>query len=400
MPSSSIHFDCLEKKLLVVCARAHLTPAITAEIRALLAEPLDWDYLFAEASENSIVPLFARNLQAVGLDLLPATQLPRLKAVSRRNTVRCLYLVAELNRLLDLFEARGVVAFPFKGPSLAAQAYGDMVLRDFDDLDLLMPQRDFALAHEILLKSGYLPRYPWILSPGARNSLVPGEYHYRDEGRRILVELHTDFTLRHFPETPDIEALAEPPAFVSLAGRSVRTFSPEVNLALLAIHGAKDFWERLSWIADISELIQSQPTFDWAAARLCAASLGATRMVNLALTLAHALLDAPLPPDILALINQDTGAAWLARQVYPRLLGREIPPWSGVDRFRFRARAISSGIGGFRYSLRLSTAPAEEDWEMIRLPRSLAPLYLVLRPFRLFRKYGFARPRSVRVSSE
>jgi hypothetical protein len=37
---------------------------------------------------------------------------------------------------------------------------------------------------------------------------------------------------------------------------------------------------------------------------------------------------------------------------------------------------------GWRYAVRLSVLPAEEDWQMMRLPGPLAPLYIALRPLR------------------
>jgi hypothetical protein len=33
--------------------------------------------------------------------------------------------------------------------------------------------------------------------------------------------------------------------------------------------------------------------------------------------------------------------------------------------------------------------PADEDWEFVKLPPALAPLYVALRPMRLLRKYGW-----------
>jgi len=45
-------------------------------------------------------------------------------------------------------------------------------------------------------------------------------------------------------------------------------------------------------------------------------------------------------------------------------------------------------MAGWNYASRLTLAPAEDDWLMLRLPRPLAPLYLLLRPLRLLRKYG------------
>jgi hypothetical protein len=49
---------------------------------------------------------------------------------------------------------------------------------------------------------------------------------------------------------------------------------------------------------------------------------------------------------------------------------------------------VDGTFAGWRYSMRLATEPADEDGAMMQLPRPLAPLYAVLRPLRLLRKYG------------
>jgi hypothetical protein len=40
------------------------------------------------------------------------------------------------------------------------------------------------------------------------------------------------------------------------------------------------------------------------------------------------------------------------------------------------------------HKLWLAATPNISDWEVMRLPRSLSPLYYVIRPFRLLGKYG------------
>jgi hypothetical protein len=60
---------------------------------------------------------------------------------------------------------------------------------------------------------------------------------------------------------------------------------------------------------------------------------------------------------------------------------------------------VPGGVAGWRYAIRLAVVPAEEDWMMVRLPAALAPLYIVLRPLRLLRKYGWTGRRAVGPSS-
>jgi hypothetical protein len=64
---------------------------------------------------------------------------------------------------------------------------------------------------------------------------------------------------------------------------------------------------------------------------------------------------------------------------------------SARERFEVRRRLVPGFLAGWCYAARLTMAPAEEDWRMLGLPRALAALYILLRPFRLMRKYGRTR---------
>ncbi|MGD1211417.1 MAG: nucleotidyltransferase family protein [Candidatus Acidiferrales bacterium] len=390
MTLSSSDTVCPEKRLLVYCARTRMELAIAEKIRALVARPLDWDYLFSEAAENSLTPLLARNLSVSAAEIVPPDQMKRLTEATRANTARCLILTAELIKIMDLFQSEGIPAIPYKGPVIAAQAYGDVTLREFEDLDIVLRQRDMAKANDIVTSIGYAPKFPWILSPGAAASLVPGEYNYREKSHRMMVELHTEVTLRHFPVPPDLDDLARRLVPVALSGHEVRTFAPEDVLPILCIHGSKDFWERISWVADIAELVQAYPQLDWDVVLRRAESWGAQRMLHLGLALAAGLLDASPPEEILSRVRGDRVAASVASEVIQRFLRREERRFDAAGRFRFRRRMVQGVLAGWRYSIRLAVIPAEEDWLMVRLPRPLAPLYVALRPLRLLRKYGLS----------
>jgi hypothetical protein len=393
---------CPEKRLLVCCARLRMQRGIAEEIREIVKRPLDWDYLLHGAAENSVMPLLGRHLPALASDIVASERIERLKGACRANTMRCLLLTGELIKVLNQFRAQGIPAIPYKGPVLAAQAYGDIALREYEDLDLIICQRDLGKAHDVMLGLGYRARFPWIHSSGyagATASLAPGEYNYVDDARRIIVELHTESTLRHFPIAPDLGELSQRLVSVSLSGHPVMTFSAEDGLSALCIHGAKDIWERISWVADISELVQAGAGLDWDAVWKRAEGYRAERMVSLGLALAAGLLDAPLPVDVRSRVQKDEVATAIATELGKMLLQRRPLHLSGAARFRFRRRMIAGALAGWRYSMRLAMAPAEEDWEMMRLPRVLAPLYIALRPLRLLQKYGWTGRGSQRLPS-
>src|SRR5579862_3451040 len=96
---------CPEKELLTCCARTRIETVSTKKIVALLNGNLDWNYIFDQARENSITPLLGRQLQALSPGLVPPPVLERLKDACRANTIRCLFLTAELSKIFGLLHA-------------------------------------------------------------------------------------------------------------------------------------------------------------------------------------------------------------------------------------------------------------------------------------------------------
>lgn len=383
-PSDAV---CPEKQLLLCCARVKVQPEIAESIRRLVSGPLDWDYLFAEAAEHSLVPLLHRLLSAYAMEQVPTARMDAITIAARANTARSLLLTAETVRVTGALLSGGMRAIPYKGAVLAAQAYGDVTLRQFEDVDIVLPRADLTHAHEVMIALGYRAKYPWILSADVASSLVPSDYNYRDDARQVMVELHTEKSMRHFPVQLDLAAFAQRLVPVSLSGHEIMTFSAEDALPILCVHGSKHFWERLSWVVDISEMIQSHTDLDWNEAFRRADSFLGGRMLRVGLALAANLLGTPLPEDVAARVRGDGVAGQIAAELGQRLLLRDPPPLSAAARFRLRRQMVPGALAGSRYALRLATAPSEEDWEMVHLPGALAPLYIALRPIRLLQKY-------------
>lgn len=377
-----------EKRLLIACARRHMTGSAGERIREISAGHIDWEYLLRAAAENGVLPLLSLHLAEIIAGVFSSEQFEELKLAARAAGLRSLQLSAELVRVVEALSSEKIAAWPYKGPVIAMQAYGDLALRTFEDLDLVVTQRDMRRAHEVLSALKYQPRFPWVPDESAP---IPSEYSYYDAERRIIVELHTELTLRHFPVVPDLAKMAESSVNVSIGGHAVRTFGPEDTLVLLCVHGSKDFWERISWVTDVSEFVQRNQDLDWERVFARAKETRAIRMVLLGLALAEKLLDASLPDAVRLRVDADGAAIALTTQIAKRLLAREVPVWRAREAFRFRRKLVPGAIPSWRYGLRLATAPAEEDWRMLRLPRALSPLYAVLRPLRLLRKYGGSR---------
>ena len=352
-------------------------------ILALAGSEPDWDALLTAAAEHSLTPIFCKNLEANAGDALPSFWRQRLNEELLRNSCHNLALTAELFRVLQALEKHGVCATPYKGPVLAAQAYGDAALRQFSDLDVIVPQRQIVAAHGALLALGFRSLMSGLKPPDAFRQ-IPGQYAY-GKGAETLVEIHTERTLRYFPRGLSLEELWERREFVRVAGRPVLTFSLEDTLLLLSVHGSKHLWERLGWIADIAALT-SRP-LDWGLALERAREWGIQRMVLLGAGLAAQLFKAPLPNEVVDCLKRDGVARRLIDGIGQRFFAAEQAHLGVFGRFAFRVRMRGSLAQGVSYAVRLAMMPTELDRG--RHAGYLEPLYALLRPLRLARIYGW-----------
>jgi len=381
-----------EYELILACARTRLDQATTERIRRLVAGELDWPRLMQTALDHKVLPLVYANLAAANPPGLLQGWIDALRLHFEKNVRRNLYLTAQLLRLLDAFQSERIVAIPYKGPVLTAQAYGNLGLRAFDDLDFLVPHRELSHAHKQLLVEGFEAEMPFEEGIAAGEAAL-GQYLFWKDGGQCIVEVHTERTLRYYPKPLDVDGLLARTVTVPLGGQLVPSFAPEDLLMILSVHASKHFWNRLIWICDVAELVQIPRGINWELAQEEARRLGCQRMLLLGLSLAHELLDAPLPGEVLRQVKANGAVQALAAQARGRIF-QQTRALSGVlQRFFFRYRMTETPWQGIRYCLRLALAPTEEDQMLVRLPGWLTPLYAALRPLRLARKYGLGLAR-------
>lgn len=352
---------------------------------ALFAQVSDWNEVSLLAETHGVRPLSFDLLRQKNISSIPQNWLDSLATTVQILTRRSLALTAELFHLLDALETASITAISYKGPVLAAQAFGDIARREYGDLDILVHHRDIAAVEELMLREGYRAAVPLnSLAPSA----IPGQFSYSRPGA-LPVEFHTEKTLRYYPVPFDIAWLERNLARIAIGDRQVRTFSPEDSLTVLSVHGCKHLWSRLLWVADIAWLIHSTPLFNWEAATQCADRFRSRRMMLTGAALASDLLGANLPGSIQAQIRSNSVVQKLIAESCRELFAGHSA--AGVfDRALFRIRSVEGTVAGLRYLFRLTGSPAEDDWaDGNRGGISAA----ASRPLRLIRKYGLKRKR-------
>src|SRR6267143_7070181 len=270
-------------------------------LRGLLRSA-DLARLLVLAEAHGVAGHLTACLPSLDEDLVPPEIRQTLVDRRRAQIFFTLRLTAELFPILDRFTSEGIGALVVKGPVLAVQAYGDPAMRAYGDLDLLVRQQDIRRATELMSAAGYEAAVPLSAIDAGK---IPGQYLFSQPQLKLIVELHNDLTLRYFPRRLPLEAFFARQIRVPLDAHEAPALSVEDELVLISIHGAKHFWERLIWIADVAALITRQSGIDWQRVAASAEEVGAGRMLHTSLRLAAELLRARLPETIQAAVEAD-----------------------------------------------------------------------------------------------
>ncbi|HEV2521832.1 MAG TPA: nucleotidyltransferase family protein [Candidatus Acidoferrales bacterium] len=381
-----------ELKFVLCCGRTLIEPAAKERFHLLVLSDLNWPEVVAFAAWHRLLPIVHETIAGMGQDLISPGHLNMLRETAASSTANGMALLRELLRLNKFFDAAQILAIPYKGPLLAWVAYGSFIRREYSDLDFVVQHKFISETVAVLKSAGYRPQFDLQEVHSGQDGIAPGQFSFLLHPQEILAEFHTERTLRYFPTPIDFQELTKRLMTVEIGEQCVHTFSIEDTLVMLCVHGAKHFWERLGWVLDIAKLITVREV-DWTFLLRIAAKMESTRVLLLGLCLAHDLFDAPLPRQLLEEICRDRTVQELAQKVCEQYAGASdlsAGVWSRAV-FRFQSR---DGLRkGFRHTLRLALSPTESDRQTVRLPRLLAPLYTIVRPWRLLREYGLGSNR-------
>lgn len=378
-----------EIELLLCCARTRVDEERAGRIHELLRGEIDWTSLLRRARDHHMMPLLHHNLNANFPQAVPTPVLEQLRDHFYTRTRHNLILTGELLKLLKLFEGGEIQAVPLRGPALAASLYGDLALRQFGDLDILVRKKDVLKATELLVASGYRPLFPL---PARQEAIFwRGEHTFALDSGRVLVDLHWDVNKGFFSSAPDQAVLWERIERTSLEGRSILGLSREDLFMRLCMHGAKHNWDRLDWICDIAEYVRVHGETDWHQILEQAGEQGSKRMISLALFLAHSLLGAELPEEVRKEVRADRVIKSLADQVHGNLFQEAGDRRGFVEKRLFYLRSMDRLRDRIGHLFDRVMTPTPWMWELVRLPSALFFLYFLIRPLQLVGRHGLRR---------
>ncbi len=377
-----------EHDLILICVRAFIEKN-PSELLDCSLLGIDWDYLIKTAKEQRVLPLVYWSLNAFCADSVPSVVLAQLKSEFESNAFHNLTMTGELFRILDLFKAHHIPAIAFKGPILAASLYGNIALRQFWDLDVLVHEEDFIRAKDLVLSLGYVPWLP--RSDEEYEELLADEAAHDcrfSSGNSLShLEIHWKVYSDIYPsrlETQELFRRAEP---LLIFRHEVLCFSPEDMLLFFSHHGTNHQWTRILWICDVASLIKTK-AIDWQYVLEFARNTGMETALNMGILIAHDLLKASVPQEVIENAKHDKTAISFSNEIERKIFRREIPGFIPSWIFHFRTmKRTPDQLRHLAHIAKTIVLPNQADREFIRIPNCLFFAYFLIRPIRLTRAY-------------
>jgi hypothetical protein len=365
-----------ELRLVAAAGVRRFDAVARARCESLVAGAFDWERLYKTASAHGLIPLLAANLSE--FSALPPAFAEALHADLEENIRFNLGLTAELARVSAALRCASIPALSYKGPTLAQRLYGNVGLRCFSDLDLLVEPADHHRAAEVLIAAGY-HRFRQI-PDRARQAAGECEEEFAGPDARHVVDLHWAVAQPYFSVGPLPAGWKARLRHLTLAGEQLATFGEADDLLVLALHGGKHRWERMAWLADFAAAIDAGG-FDWEAVLLAADEMRIRYHFLLAVTLAHFAFAADVPEKILS-IAERAGTPWRqATEVIRSYASGD--PVSLLSRWSYSLRMREAWSDRAHAALRFLTRPGPLELQDSPLSPGRAFLYPALRAGRV-----------------
>jgi len=372
------------------------------DLPEMRAPQWDWRAFAAFCDRHQLASIVYCRLRNLGSDQVPVALMEHLRCRFFEISARNYDLAQKVVELTAAFEEERIPVVAYKGAAVAKLAYGDLALRQFQDVDLLVRQTDVLRAVTLLQRRGFEPQRQdrwWLCRPEKPRHLKRAEeIPFRAPSQTYFVDLHWSLGPDYWRAFyPDIDGMWDRIERITLLQGSACTLCPEDLLLALCSHGAKHRWQQLKWLVDVTQLLE-RPEMNWSRVEeMVAHRPGAGVCAGLAVSLAKELLDAQIPADAVRILRTNERTRAVASAIRDEIL------WSGestgdyygtllalqeqrLGRMRIRATTALRYPGGvFRETLVQVT---HKERALIDLPEHFQFLYHVIRPIRLMAKYG------------
>ena len=317
------------------------------------------------AHRHRMVGLWAAGLPSVG------SELHRLACGQMVHSTR---LTVEAERIAgQLVDRLGHVRM-VKGPALAAQAWPELGLRSFDDLDFRCEKKDLPQLTEVLKELGYQPQVEDSLR--RQNLWNFGWGIGFTHPDRFLVEFNHRMFPPHYPWPRRLTSRTSKHwKLQHIDQLSIDCPDSVVHLLLCCSHAIWHGWERLSWVVDIAGLLVRFPGLFAEADRLASGHSFLRRSLHTGCCVANRIFGPLLDAESF----ENVSSEWVDQAC--DIMSQQ--PAEGSFEFQRQIHhQLMAPMESALYTARRILIPGDPDFKKWPLPAYFRGLYWPLRPLR------------------
>ena len=351
--------------------------------------PFNLETIINLATSHGILPLVYKAIKesleeasASNIHMLSTLKLHYMSIVQSNMSMS-----SELIKLLHTLKKEHIEVIAFKGPTLAQVAYGDITLRQYGDIDILIKNKDRRKVIDRMTERGYIPEI--ALNPKTEKTFfshvnVIAFYH---PVSYIRIEIHWELLSKNYAISWEEADLWQTQTSIEMNKHHISILSTEQLLLYLCVHSAKHLYERIEWICDIDRLTRANPNMDWETVSSEAAKLGVSRIVHLSLALCETLFELKLPQIIKEESQKDKVMQKLKNTIIKQNFGHTSPFKKSYHYFILMWKMRNKLSDKLSFVFLGIFTPTIDDFLFMQLPNKLSFLYILLRPYRLIKKY-------------
>lgn len=351
----------------------------------------NWDEFIFNAKCHGVLPIVYNSLKNVNSMEIPSSVLLKLRKIYFDIAKENILLTSELINIVNLLDKHDIKYIAFKGPSLSHMAYGDITLRQYCDLDILIDIENLDSFSNLLIKNKYTTDENIIFLKNKFFISIANDFSFFSKSN-VHIELHWNLFRQVFHKESQKIDIWNNINKIKINKSMVNTINNELLFVYLCIHGSKHLWERIEWLVDLNKLIMNN-NLDWDIIKLLSKKLNVDNMLNLGLLLVSELFFTKLPLDIEKRFkNKDLKLKRKILDLYKHSLFFKEGNINGI---LYKVLTISllknSNIDRIKYLISIIFKPSQYDVYFLNLHNSFRFLYYFIRPYRFIHNKIFKK---------
>lgn len=342
----------------------------------------NWDDFISLSCSHGVFPLVYRTLKSFD-NLILNDILNLMKSLNLNIVKRNMLMTSELIKVLKILEKNGIEAIPFKGPVLSQLAYGDVVTRQYSDLDILVKENKLSEVINLLIEYNYKCGID-IKFLSNKTLLEIGSDVSVFTKNKIHIEVHWNL-FRKLINSNKYDIWNDENFVLINNNNKIPTIEVNHYFLYLCIHGSKHLWERMEWINDI-KLLMSKYEIDWEFLLYESKKLKYKRMFLLGVLITNKLYEIKIPNVLYNELEKEKSVTLVANKLV-NFYNNKSSFQEGklkdiLEKFKLISLLHDNTFEIVKYFVFSIVKPTHYDIYFINLHKNLSFLYYFVRPIR------------------